>query len=193
MLITGILLALVPLAVISLTGPDNVTEVATLAWGPGAGQLGNVCSQHFCPVRHDDLLLGSGRLYADEHCGHVQVQERESCADPPDFARLCGSASIHFSLQRLGQLCRRHLPGWDLRWCHYVHSACADGKQCPEKRRHGSRPGSAAGTLRGGSRCSSSRSSVRQPSMRFWIWWGSCPQAGKRGRKMQCVSFPKTK
>ena len=30
-------------------------------------------------------------------------------------------------------------------------------------------------------------------SMRFWIWWGSCPQAGKRGRKMQCVSFPKTK
>ena len=110
MLITGILLALVPLAVISLTGPDNVTEVATLAWGPGAGQLGNVCSQHFCPVRHDDLLLGSGRLYADEHCGHVQVQERESCADPPDFARLCGSASIHFSLQRLGQLCRRHLP-----------------------------------------------------------------------------------
>lgn len=37
MLITGILLALVPLAVISLTGPDNVTEVATLAWGQALG------------------------------------------------------------------------------------------------------------------------------------------------------------
>lgn len=37
MLITGILLALVPLAVISLTGPENVTEVATLAWGQALG------------------------------------------------------------------------------------------------------------------------------------------------------------
>ena len=37
MLITGILLALVPLAVISLTGPDHVTEVATLAWGQALG------------------------------------------------------------------------------------------------------------------------------------------------------------
>ena len=37
MLITGVLLALVPLAVISLTGPDNVTEVATLAWGQALG------------------------------------------------------------------------------------------------------------------------------------------------------------
>ena len=37
MLITGVLLALVPLAVISLTGPENVTEVATLAWGQALG------------------------------------------------------------------------------------------------------------------------------------------------------------
>ena len=37
MLITGILLALVPLAVLSLTGPDKVTEVATLAWGQALG------------------------------------------------------------------------------------------------------------------------------------------------------------
>ena len=37
MLITGVLLAMVPLAVISLTGPDNVTEVATLAWGQALG------------------------------------------------------------------------------------------------------------------------------------------------------------
>ena len=37
MFITGVLLAFVPLAVISLTGADNVTEVATLAWGQALG------------------------------------------------------------------------------------------------------------------------------------------------------------
>lgn len=36
--ITGLLLALVPLAVISLTGPENVTEIATIAWGQALGQ-----------------------------------------------------------------------------------------------------------------------------------------------------------
>lgn len=38
MCITGFLLALVPLIVISLTGPENVTEVATIAWGKALGQ-----------------------------------------------------------------------------------------------------------------------------------------------------------
>lgn len=37
MFITFILLALVPLAVLGLTGADNVTEVATLAWGNTLG------------------------------------------------------------------------------------------------------------------------------------------------------------
>ena len=37
MFITGVLLAVVPLAVISLTGPENVTQVATLAWGEALG------------------------------------------------------------------------------------------------------------------------------------------------------------
>lgn len=193
MLITGILLALVPLAVISLTGPDNVTEVATLAWGQALGSWAMFVANIFalCAMMTSYWAVGGSMLtnivdmFKFKSENHVPTRLISlACVALPPF---------HFSLQRLGQLCRRHLPGWDLRWCHYVHSACADGKQCPEKRRHGSRPGSAAGTLRGGSRCSSSRSSVRQPSMRFWIWWGSCPQAGKRGRKMQCVSFPKTK
>lgn len=35
--ITFVLLALVPLAVLSLTGPENVTEVATIAWGNALG------------------------------------------------------------------------------------------------------------------------------------------------------------
>jgi len=37
MLITGILLAIVPLAVLALTGADKVTQVATLAWGQALG------------------------------------------------------------------------------------------------------------------------------------------------------------
>jgi amino acid permease len=38
MVMTGILLALVPFAVLALTGPENVTQVATLAWGRALGQ-----------------------------------------------------------------------------------------------------------------------------------------------------------
>lgn len=37
MFITGVLLAVVPLAVLSLTGADEVTQVATLAWGNALG------------------------------------------------------------------------------------------------------------------------------------------------------------
>ena len=37
MFVTGVLLAIVPLAVISLTGADAVTEVATIAWGQARG------------------------------------------------------------------------------------------------------------------------------------------------------------
>lgn len=37
MFITGILLAIVPLAVLSLTGAEKVTQVATLAWGQALG------------------------------------------------------------------------------------------------------------------------------------------------------------
>lgn len=37
MFITGVLLAIVPLAVLSLTGADKVTQVATLAWGEALG------------------------------------------------------------------------------------------------------------------------------------------------------------
>lgn len=37
MFITGLLLAIVPFAVLSLTGAENVTQVATLAWGQALG------------------------------------------------------------------------------------------------------------------------------------------------------------
>lgn len=38
MSLTMVLLALVPLAVLSLTGPENVTQVATIAWGKALGE-----------------------------------------------------------------------------------------------------------------------------------------------------------
>ena len=38
MFLTAVLLALVPLAVLSLTGPEKVTQVATIAWGEALGQ-----------------------------------------------------------------------------------------------------------------------------------------------------------
>jgi amino acid permease len=38
MSMTGVLLALVPLAVLALTVPEKVTQVATLAWGRALGQ-----------------------------------------------------------------------------------------------------------------------------------------------------------
>ncbi|RKJ11421.1 amino acid permease, partial [Butyricicoccus sp. 1XD8-22] len=37
MLITGVLLALVPMAALGLTGPDKVTEVVTIAWADALG------------------------------------------------------------------------------------------------------------------------------------------------------------
>ena len=37
MFVTGLLLAVVPFAVLSLTGAENVTQVATLAWGQALG------------------------------------------------------------------------------------------------------------------------------------------------------------
>ena len=47
MIITMFLLALVPLAVLSLTGPEEVTQVATLAWGKALGQWAFVTANLF--------------------------------------------------------------------------------------------------------------------------------------------------
>lgn len=47
MTITFVLLALVPLAVLSLTGPDQVTQVATISWGKALGQWAFVVANLF--------------------------------------------------------------------------------------------------------------------------------------------------
>ena len=47
MAITFLLLALVPLAVLSLTGPDKVTQVATISWGKALGQWAFIVTNLF--------------------------------------------------------------------------------------------------------------------------------------------------
>ncbi len=64
MTITGILLALVPLAVISLTGAENVTEVATLAWGQALGSWALYAANLFaiCAMMSSYWAVGGSML-----------------------------------------------------------------------------------------------------------------------------------
>lgn len=64
MTITGILLSLVPLAVISLTGAENVTEVATLAWGQALGSWALYAANLFalCAMMSSYWAVGGSML-----------------------------------------------------------------------------------------------------------------------------------
>lgn len=64
MTITGVLLALVPLAVISLTGAENVTEVATLAWGQALGSWALYAANLFalCAMMSSYWAVGGSML-----------------------------------------------------------------------------------------------------------------------------------
>lgn len=61
---TGVLLALVPLAVISLTGAENVTEVATLAWGQALGSWALYAANLFaiCAMMSSYWAVGGSML-----------------------------------------------------------------------------------------------------------------------------------
>ncbi len=64
MTITGVLLSLVPLAVISLTGAENVTEVATLAWGQALGSWALYAANLFalCAMMSSYWAVGGSML-----------------------------------------------------------------------------------------------------------------------------------
>lgn len=64
MVIVGVLLALVPLAVISLTGADNVTQVATLAWGQALGNWALFTANIFalCAMMTSYWVVGGSML-----------------------------------------------------------------------------------------------------------------------------------
>ena len=68
MSLTMVLLALVPLAVLSLTGPENVTQVATIAWGKALGEWA-FYGQSVCSCCDDDFLLGGCRQFSYQHRG----------------------------------------------------------------------------------------------------------------------------
>lgn len=64
---------LFPLAVLSdRRGGGHTGRYARL--GSGTRYLGALYRQHFCPLRHDDLLLGGRRFHAHEHRRYVQAQ-----------------------------------------------------------------------------------------------------------------------
>ena len=64
MFITGVLLAVVPLAVLSLTGAEEVTQVATLAWGqaPGTWALDTANIFALCAMMTSYWAVGGSML-----------------------------------------------------------------------------------------------------------------------------------
>lgn len=64
MFITGVLLAVVPLAVLSLTGAEEVTQVATLAWGQALGTWALYTANIFalCAMMTSYLAVGGSML-----------------------------------------------------------------------------------------------------------------------------------
>lgn len=93
MTITGILLALVPLAVISLTGAENVTEVATLAWGQALGSWALYAANLFaiCAMMSSYWAVGGSMLtnivdmfkFKDEHDTKTRIIAIACVALPP--------------------------------------------------------------------------------------------------------------
>ena len=64
MFITGVLLAVVPLAVLSLTGAEEVTQVATLAWGQALGTWALYTANIFalCAMKTSYWAVGGSML-----------------------------------------------------------------------------------------------------------------------------------
>ena len=64
MFITGVLLAVVPLAVLSLTGAEEVTQVATLAWGQALGTWALYTANIFalCAMMTSYWAVGGSKL-----------------------------------------------------------------------------------------------------------------------------------
>ncbi len=104
MSITGVLLALVPLAVISLTGPDNVTQVATLAWGQALGTWALYAANLFaiCAMMSSYWAVGGSMLtnivdmfkFKDEHDTKTRLTAIACVALPPFVLAYSGLVSF---------------------------------------------------------------------------------------------------
>lgn len=104
MLITMVLLALVPLAVISLTGPENVSQVATIAWGKALGEWAFFTANIFalCAMMTSYWAVGESFLTSIVDKFHFRseadVKTRLFCifcvAIPPFFLAYSGLVSF---------------------------------------------------------------------------------------------------
>lgn len=104
MFITGVLLAIVPLAVISLTGADAVTEVATIAWGQALGTWALYTTNIFalCAMITSYWAVGGSMLtnivdmfkLKDEHDSKTRLIAIACTALPPFILAYAGLVSF---------------------------------------------------------------------------------------------------
>lgn len=104
MFVTGVLLAIVPLAVLSLTGADEVTEVATLAWGQALGTWALYTANIFalCAMMTSYWAVGGSMLtnivdmfkLKDEHDTKTRVIAIVCTALPPFILAYGGLVSF---------------------------------------------------------------------------------------------------
>lgn len=104
MFITGVLLAVVPLAVISLTGADAVTEVATIAWGQALGTWALYTANIFalCAMITSYWAVGGSMLtnivdmfkLKDEHDSKTRLIAIACTALPPFVLAYAGLVSF---------------------------------------------------------------------------------------------------
>lgn len=104
MFVTGVLLAIVPLAVLSLTGADEVTEVATLAWGQALGTWALYTANIFalCAMMTSYWAVGGSMLtnivdmfkLKDEHDTKTRVIAIVCTALPPFILAYGGFVSF---------------------------------------------------------------------------------------------------
>lgn len=104
MFVTGVLLAVVPLAVLSLTGADEVTEVATLAWGQALGTWALYTANIFalCAMMTSYWAVGGSMLtnivdmfkLKDEHDTKTRVIAIVCTALPPFILAYGGLVSF---------------------------------------------------------------------------------------------------
>ena len=104
MFVTGVLLAVVPLAVLSLTGADEVPEVATLAWGQALGTWALYTANIFalCAMMTSYWAVGGSMLtnivdmfkLKDEHDTKTRVIAIVCTALPPFILAYGGFVSF---------------------------------------------------------------------------------------------------
>ncbi|MFR5406972.1 MAG: aromatic amino acid transport family protein [Oscillibacter sp.] len=92
MFITGVLLAVVPLAVLSLTGAEEVTQVATLAWGQALGTWALYTANIFalCAMMTSYWAVGGSML--TNIVDMFKLKDEKGHQDPSHRHRLHGAS-----------------------------------------------------------------------------------------------------